>query len=137
MTPPMKIHIAIPRLFSGRIDGTTGTFDKAGNSDNTWKRAGESEPEDGVFVDVGGWIGDSSIPSAALGLDTYVFEPVRFYTNLMHYSVLSNDCRVSEHLTIINALVGDRNSASESRCTSPPAPTTPQRRRSRRPRMWE
>jgi len=49
MTPPMKIHIAIPRLFSGRIDGTTGAFDKAGNSDNTWKRAGESTPEDGVF----------------------------------------------------------------------------------------
>ena len=55
--------------------------------------------------------GDSSIPSAALGIDTYVFEPVRSNTNMIHLSAMANDCVVSEHLTIVNAKVGDRDIA--------------------------
>ena len=110
--PPL--HMALPRSVSGRIDKKTGRFSRAGNSDNTYERAASSKPEDGIFIDVGGWVGDSSLPSAALGIDTYVFEPVRSNANYIHYSLLANDCSVSEHLTIVNALVGDKNSASES-----------------------
>eukprot|EP00563_Minutocellus_polymorphus_P006569 CAMPEP_0181036572 /NCGR_PEP_ID=MMETSP1070-20121207/8934_1 /TAXON_ID=265543 /ORGANISM="Minutocellus polymorphus, Strain NH13" /LENGTH=328 /DNA_ID=CAMNT_0023114219 /DNA_START=66 /DNA_END=1052 /DNA_ORIENTATION=+ len=110
--PPL--HIALPRFFSDRINDKTGRFANAGNSDHTYQRAASSKAEDGIFIDVGGWVGDSSLPSAALGIDTYVFEPVRSNANHIHYSLLANDCSVSEHLTIVNALVGDKNSASES-----------------------
>lgn len=110
--PPL--HMALPRSISSRIDKKTGRFGRAGNSDNTYERAASSKAEDGIFIDVGGWVGDSSLPSAALGIDTYVFEPVRSNANYIHYSLLANDCSVSEHLTIVNALVGDKNSASES-----------------------
>jgi len=74
----------------------------------------ESKPEDGIFIDVGGWVGDTSIPSAAMGLDTYVFEPVRNNTNMIHFAISANECHVSEHLTVVNAMVGDKDSAHES-----------------------
>ena len=114
--PPLLIQLALPRIggFSDRIHETTGKFVGIGNSEDTWKRASASKAEDGIFIDVGGYIGDSSVPSAALGIDTYVFEPVRANTNLIHYSALANQCRISEHLTVINALVGDKDSATES-----------------------
>lgn len=57
--------------------------------------------------------GDTSIPTAAFGMDTYVFEPVRNNTNMMHFARNANGCHISEHLTIINAMVGDHNSANE------------------------
>lgn len=102
-----RILLALPRAFSDRIDKTTGLFWGAGNSDDTYARAGKAERGKGLFVDVGGWIGDSSLPSAALGIDTYVFEPVRYNTNLMHISRFINDCTVSKHLTIVNTMVSD------------------------------
>jgi len=112
--PPLLIHIALPRpTFSSRIDEKTGRFDQLGNSENTWDRASACKAEDGIFIDVGGFVGGSSIPSAALGIDTYVFEPVRRNTNLIHASIFANECRISEHLTVINALVGDKNSPTE------------------------
>jgi len=114
--PPLFIHMALPRAggFSDRIDEKTGRFEGMGNSENTWDRASASKAEDGIFIDVGAHVGDSCLPSAALGIDTYVFEPVRANTNLIHYSTLANQCRISEHLTVINALVGDKDSATES-----------------------
>ena len=57
--------------------------------------------------------GDTSLPSAAAGIDTYVFEPVRQNSNVLHMSVLANPCQVSEHLTIVNALVSDHDSVNE------------------------
>ena len=49
-----------------------------------------------------------------MGIDTYVFEPVRINSNMIHLSALANDCVVSEHLTIVNAKVGDRDIADET-----------------------
>ena len=113
--PPLLIHMALPRpIFSKRINEETGRFEKMGNSENTWDRASASKVDGGIFIDVGGHVGDSCLPSAALGIDTYVFEPVRANTNLIHYSILANHCRISEHLTVVNALVGDKDSAAES-----------------------
>ena len=103
--PP--ILLALPRFFSDRVDVTSGKFSRAGDSDTALKVAKLKDPKDGAFVDVGGWIGGSSFPSAALGFDTYVFEPVRFNTNLMHTSLQANSCFISEHLTIINAMASN------------------------------
>ena len=101
MEPP--VFLALPRFFSKRIDETTGKFSEAGNSKDIINRASKGEPSDGVFIDVGGWIGDSSFPSAALGFDTYVFEPVRYNVDLMHIALTTNNCTIS-HLLIVNAL---------------------------------
>ena len=49
-----------------------------------------------------------------MGIDTYVFEPVRNNTNMIHFAISANGCHVSEHLTVVNTLVGDKNSAKES-----------------------
>ena len=94
---------------------------KSGNFTEGWfwqlkdtkVRASKAKPDDGVFIDVGGWIGDTSLPTAAVGIDTYVFEPVRFNFNLIHISMLLNDCMISEHLTIVNALVGNNNTITK------------------------
>lgn len=107
MTLDPPIFLALPRPFSDRIDPKTGEFKFIGNSDQTFDRAVSGNPGDGIFIDVGGFIGDSSFPSAILGFDTYVFEPVRANTNLMHISMFLNDCALSEHLTIVNTLVSD------------------------------
>ena len=110
MEPP--VFLALPRFFSKRIDETTGKFSEAGNSKDIINRASKGEPSDGVFIDVGGWIGDSSFPSAALGFDTYVFEPVRYNVDLMHVALTTNNCTISEHLLIVNALVGQYDGQS-------------------------
>jgi len=115
VTPP--IHIALPYWTirnRPRFNKNTGVLSNLGNMKQTWMTAKNSRPEDGVFIDVGGWIGDSALPSAALGFDTYVFEPVRYNTDLMHYSLLSNDCKLSKHLTIVNAMVGAENKRNET-----------------------
>ena len=101
------ILLALPRFFSDRINVVSGKFSRAGDSDTVLEVAKLRDPKDGAFVDVGGWIGDSSFPSAALGFDTYVFEPVRFNTNLMHTSLQANRCVIYEHLTIINAMASN------------------------------
>lgn len=91
------------------MDRKTGKFSQAGNSQHTFDLASKDDPGDGIYIDVGGWVGDSSFPSAMLGIDTYVFEPVRYNSNLMHISSFLNDCTITEHLTIVNALVSDTN----------------------------
>jgi FkbM family methyltransferase len=110
MQPP--VILALPRAFSDRINTISGKFLEAGNSADTIHRANSARSSDGVFIDVGGWVGDSSFPSAALGFDTYVFEPVRYNTDLMHFALTANKCHVSEHLVIVNALVGQSNGNS-------------------------
>ena len=90
--------------FSDRIDITSGKFSRAGDSDTVHKVAKLRDPRDGVFVDIGGWIGDSSFPSAALGFDTFVFEPARYNSNLMHTSLNANPCFISKQITIVNAM---------------------------------
>jgi len=85
------------------------------NHDNImWKIAKDANPKDGVFIDVDGWVGDNSIITAAMGMDTYAFEPARYITNMLHLDILANDCAVSEHLTVVNALVGGYNSLDEN-----------------------
>lgn len=111
--PPIKLVMPNHDWVTMNIKQTTGLM-KVWDNGNIWNRSKESKPEDGIFIDVGGWVGDTAIPSAAMGIDTYVFEPVRNNTNMMHFAVSANGCHISEHLTIINALVGDQNSASES-----------------------
>lgn len=101
-----------PRLMA-RFNHKTGRVDVRNNG-NIWNRVPESSAGDGIFIDVGGWVGDTSIPSAAAGIDTYVFEPVSTNCNMIHIAMMANGCHVSEHLTIVNALVGSRNSANES-----------------------
>lgn len=103
--PP--VFLAIPRMFENKIDRESGELLQIGNSDNIYEIAKSANPKDGIFIDVGGWVGDSAFPSAALGLDTYVFDPVRWNTNLMHASKVFNTCFLSQHLTIVNALVAD------------------------------
>jgi len=109
-TQPAVI-LALPRWFvvraKDRINEETGLISEIGNSRQTLKRAQESSPANGIFIDVGGWVGDSSFPSAANGIDTYVFEPVRGNTNLMHVSLTANECHLSKHLRIVNAAAGD------------------------------
>lgn len=109
------IHLAFPnhKWITKQIERRTGRMNVWDNG-NVWNRAMESKADDGIFIDVGGWVGDTSISTAALGMDTYVFEPVRNNTNMMHFALTANECHVSEHLTIVNALVGDHNSANES-----------------------
>ncbi|KAI8463258.1 MAG: S-adenosyl-L-methionine-dependent methyltransferase [Monoraphidium minutum] len=102
-----SLLLALPRRFSSRIDQATGVYQSAGNSGDTFARARAADPSNGIFIDVGGWVGDSSFTSAICGIDTYVFEPVRYNTNLMHMSLLANDCVVSKHLCIVNTMVGD------------------------------
>ncbi|KAL7479322.1 hypothetical protein ACHAW6_005057 [Cyclotella cf. meneghiniana] len=111
--PPILLAVPNHGWVTARINQDKGTMNMWDNG-NIWKRSVESKPEDGIFIDVGGWIGDTSIPSAAMGIDTYVFEPVRNNTNMIHFAISANGCHVSEHLTVVNALVGDRNSANES-----------------------
>ena len=114
-TPPIQIAFPNePRLLA-RWNGQSGKV-QVRNNGNIWNRIKKevSSPEDGIFIDVGGWIGDTSIPSAAHGLDTYVFEPVRNNANMIHIGMWANDCHVSEHLTIVNAMVGDRDSTNET-----------------------
>ncbi|OUS44857.1 hypothetical protein BE221DRAFT_200766 [Ostreococcus tauri] len=60
-----RVLLTLPAKFMGRVD-RDGTFDSAGNSDNTYKRAKESQSHDGIFIDVGGWIGDSSFQAQCL-----------------------------------------------------------------------
>ena len=33
---------------------------------------------------------------------------------MIHFAISANGCCVSEHLTVVNAMVGDKNSANES-----------------------
>ena len=108
-----EIVLAIPRNMSRRIDQKTGRFGKFGNSENTYQTALNAKKEDGIFIDVGGYIGDSAIPSAALGINTFVFEPVKSNANLIHMGVMANHCTVSEHITVINALVGNQDKMDE------------------------
>ena len=116
MQPP--VILALPRAFSERINITSGKFLEAGNSAHTIQRANSARSSDGIFIDVGGWVGDSSFPSAALGIDTYVFEPVRYNTDLMHFALTANKCQVSEHILIVNALVGQSDGKSTVYVTS-------------------
>lgn len=111
--PPIKLVMPNHDWVTMNINQKTGLMDVWDNG-NIWNRAMDSKPEEGIFIDVGGWVGDTAIPSAAMGIDTYVFEPVRNNTNMIHFAVSANGCHVSEHLTVVNALVGDKNSASES-----------------------
>ena len=112
--PPIKLVMPNHDWVTMNINQKTGLLNNIWDNGNIWNRAKESKPEDGIFIDVGGWVGDTAIPSAAMGIDTYVFEPVRNNSNMIHFAVSANGCHISEHLTIINALVGDQNSASES-----------------------
>eukprot|EP00584_Thalassiosira_punctigera_P000429 CAMPEP_0172540056 /NCGR_PEP_ID=MMETSP1067-20121228/11135_1 /TAXON_ID=265564 ORGANISM="Thalassiosira punctigera, Strain Tpunct2005C2" /NCGR_SAMPLE_ID=MMETSP1067 /ASSEMBLY_ACC=CAM_ASM_000444 /LENGTH=323 /DNA_ID=CAMNT_0013325837 /DNA_START=45 /DNA_END=1013 /DNA_ORIENTATION=+ len=113
VNPPVILAFPTePRLLA-RLSQNTGRVGVRNNG-NIWNRVKESKAEDGIFIDVGGWVGDTSIPSAAAGIDTYVFEPVRMNCNLIHIAMMSNGCRVEERLTIVNALVGDHNSRNES-----------------------
>ena len=116
MQPP--VILALPRAFSDRINTASGKFLEAGNSADTIQRANSARSSDGVFIDVGGWVGDSSFPCAALGIDTYVFEPVRYNTDLMHFALTANKCHISEHLVIVNALVGQSDGNSTIYVTS-------------------
>ena len=111
--PRIKFAMPNQHWVTERIDQNTGLMDLWDNG-NIFNRAQESKPEDGIFIDVGGWVGDTSIISAARGIDTYVFEPVRNNTNMIHFAISANDCHISEHLTVVNAMVGEENHANQS-----------------------